>query len=307
MGDGGPGEVADGSGYRSRLPDDRREAEARFDALVREHRFEIAVVFPLVGAVLLLASAEGLFDVTVALGPIALSPAPLAFNPWLVLSGVLVMRAPLLAGTFPLLDRRATAGVLALCGYAYAVEYVGIRTGVPYGEFYYGVDLGPTVGGVPLGLPVFFLPLVLNAYLLCLLLLGRRAERTPLRLASVIAVVLLMDVVLDPGAVALGFWVYPDGGAFYGVPLSNYAGWVVSATVTVFVVDAAFDRAALRTRLEHCEFMLDDLVSFVILWGGINVFYGNWLPAVVAAGLGVGLLWTERFDANLLRSVGVGR
>jgi putative membrane protein len=217
------------------------------------------------------------------------------------------MRAPLLAGAFPLLDRRATVGVLALCGYAYAIEYVGIRTGVPYGEFYYGVDLGPTFGGVPLGLPVFFLPLVLNAYLLCLLLLGRRADSTPLRVASVIAAVLLMDVVLDPGAVALGFWVYPNGGAFYGVPLSNYAGWVVSATVTVLVMDRAFDQAALRRRLERCEFMLDDLVSFVILWGGVNAVYGNWVPALVAAGFGVGLLRTERFDAGLLRRVGVGR
>ncbi|MFC4357187.1 bisanhydrobacterioruberin hydratase [Halobium salinum] len=292
------GETSSGrslGGLRERLPSDRFEAERLADDLVREHRFEIAVVFPLVGAVLLLASAEGLL------------PEPLAFNPWLVLSGVLVMRSPLLAGVFPLMTRRATAGVLALCGYAYAVEYVGIQTGFPYGEFYYGVDLGPTVGGVPLGLPVFFLPLVMNAYLLCLLLLGPSADSRARRLVSVILVVLLMDVVLDPGAVALGFWVYPNGGAFYGVPLSNYAGWVVSATLTVFVMDAAFDHAALRARLERCAFMLDDLVSFVILWGGVNAVYGNWIPVLVAVGLGAGLLRTERFDADLLGAVGVGR
>jgi putative membrane protein len=269
-------------------PEDRQGWEAALDHVVRENRFTIAVVFPVVGAAMLLASAEGLL------------PDPLAFNPLLVLMGVLVMRSPLVVGVAPVVDRRALLGVLGLAGYAYAIEFVGILTGVPYGEFEYGVALGPMLGGVPLALPVFFLPLVVNAYLLCLLLLGGRAARTATRLLAVIGLVLAMDVVLDPGAVALGFWLYPNGGAFYGVPLSNYAGWVLSATVSVAVVDATFDREALHARLGACEFALDDMVSFVLLWGGVNAFYGNWLPAAVAAVIGVGLLRTDRFDASLL-------
>jgi putative membrane protein len=275
-----------------RLPETREEWERRLDRLVRENRFTISVFFPLNGAVLLVASAEGLL------------PAPLAFNAFLILLGTVVMRSPLIVGVFPATGRRAATGVGLLTLYAYAIEYVGIQTGLPYGEFFYGIDLGPTVAGVPVGLPVFFIPLVMNSYLLCLLLLGDRAEHRGVRLASVIAAVLAMDVVLDPGAVGLGFWVYPNGGAFYGVPLSNYAGWVLSATVAVVVLDWAYDRRLLRARLDSCEFMLDDLVSFVILWGGINAWFGNWLPVVVAALFGVGLLKTERFDSRLFR---VGR
>lgn len=273
----------------ARLPRSRAEFEAAFDRLIRRNRVTVAVVFPVVGAALLLASAEGWL------------PPPLAFHPALVLFGTLVMRSPLLAGVAPLFDRRATAGVLALAAYAYLIEYVGVSTGVPYGEFRYGVELGPTVVGVPVGLPVFFVPLAMNAYLLCLLLLGRRAERTGLRLAAVAATVVGLDGVLDPGAVALGFWVYPDGGAFYGVPASNYAGWVLSAAVAVVVLDAAFDRRELRARLDRCEFMLDDMVSFVLLWGVVNARFGNWLPVAGAALLGVGLLRTDRFDAGLRR------
>ncbi|WP_380678195.1 bisanhydrobacterioruberin hydratase [Salinigranum sp. GCM10025319] len=269
---------------------DRRTLEARFDRLVRENRFTISVFFPLNGAVLLVASAEGLL------------PPPLAFNPLLILLGTLVMRSPLVAGVLPLIGRKAAAALGALVAYSYAIEYVGVHTGVPYGDFYYGVDLGPTVGGVPLGLPVFFIPLVMNAYLLVSLLLGERARSRPLRLASVVAAVLAMDLVLDPGAVALGFWVYPDGGLYYGVPLSNYAGWVLSATVAVVALDVAFSWESLLDRLATTEFMLDDLVSFVILWGGINAWFGNWLPVLVAAGFGLGLVRTERFDSRLLRS-----
>jgi putative membrane protein len=245
------------------------------------------------GAVLLVASA------------MAWLPDPLAFNAFLILLGTLVMRSPLIVGLLPLVTRREALAVGALTGYAYVIEYTGITTGWPYGWFFYGVDLGPTVAGVPIGLPVFFIPLVMNAYLLCLLLLGDRARNTPVRLGAVIATVLAMDVVLDPGAVSLGFWEYYRLGEgallFYGVPLSNYAGWVISATIAVVLLDWGFDRNALLERLSGTEFMLDDLVSFVILWGGINAWFGNWIPVVVAGLFGVGLLRTDRFDSRLLR------
>jgi len=275
------------SGSRWSLPQDRETATARLDALVREHRFTIAVVFPLVGAVTLLASAEGLL------------PPPLAFNPFFVLFGTLVMRLPLVAGVAPLLDRKATLAIVALTAYSYGIELVGVRTGWPYGEFSYGVDLGPMLfGEVPLGLPVFFFPLVLNAYLLVLLLLGERAESTLPRLLATLSTVMLVDLVLDPGAVAIGFWEY-EVGAFYGVPWSNYRGWILSGTVAVLLFDLGFDCAGLRQRLTECEFMLDDLVSFVLLWGGINLFYTNWIPVGLAALLGGGLLKTDRFDFDL--------
>ena len=263
---------------------DRERVERRLDALVDRNRFTIAVVFPVTGAALLLASAWGWL------------PAPLSFNPLLILVGVCVMRLPLVAGLAPLFDRRAALGVALVTLYAYAVEFVGVTTDQPYGPFEYGVSLGPMVEGVPVGLPVFFLPLVLNSYLLYLLLLGDRARAWWVRLPVVVATVVAVDVVLDPGAVALGFWQYFGETAFYGVPLSNFRGWVLSAAVAVVVFDWAFDREALLARLDSCPFMLDDMVSFVVLWGGVNAAFGNWIPVVVAAAFGAGLVVTDRFD-----------
>ncbi|WP_435195005.1 bisanhydrobacterioruberin hydratase [Natronomonas sp. EA1] len=266
------------------LPESRADFERELDAFVEEHRFTIAVVFPVLGAILLTASAEALLG-------------PLSFNPWLIVSGTLVMRLPLIAGVLPEIGRRAAVALGLLTGYAYGIEYLGVKTGWPYGFFEYGVDLGPMLlDTVPVGLPIFFFPLVVNAYLLCLLLLGTRAESAPIRLLSVIALVLVIDFVLDPGAVALGFWAYEGGGAYYGVPWSNYQGWVLSATVAVLALDWGFSRAGLRARLDRCRFMLDDLVSFVILWGSINAYFGNWIPVALAALIGVGLWRTERFD-----------
>jgi len=163
------------------------------------------------------------------------------------------------------------------------------------------------VAGIPAALPLFFLPLVLNAYLLCLLVVGETARRAVFRVPLVAAAVVGMDLVLDPGAVAVGFWTYAAGGAYYGVPLSNYAGWVLSAAIAVVLVDLAFDRAALRARLETCPFLLDDLVSFVLLWGVINAYFGNWLAVAVAAAFGGGLLRARRFDFAVRTPAGTGR
>ncbi len=262
----------------------RATAQRRLETIVRENRFTIAVFFPIVGAVTLVASAEGLL------------PEPLAYNPLLILFGTMVMRSPLIVGLLPRIGWWALGWLGLLTAYTYAIEIVGVRTDWPYGAFEYTIQLGPMLfGEVPLALPLFFIPLVLNAYLLTLLVLGDWADNPIVRLTTAIAAVVGIDLVLDPAAVAIGFWAF-ESGVYYGVPVSNYVGWLISGTVAVILVDLAFDRAALRARVRDCEFILDDLVSFVLLWGSINVLYGNWLAAGVAGAFCLGLLSTGRYD-----------
>lgn len=261
---------------------DRRALETWLEDLVRENRFTIAVVFPTVGAVLLTASAAGVI------------PEVLSFNPYLILAGTLVMRLPLVAGLAPLIDRRATIAVVALTAYTYGIEFVGVTTGLPYGEFEYLIDLGPMLAdAVPLGLPVFFFPLVVNAYLLVLLL---GPHRPIPRVILTAATVITLDLILDPAAVSLGFWMYTDGGIYYGVPTQNYLGWVLSAIVAVILLEAGFPTEPLRRRLETCVFILDDMISFVILWGVINAYYGNVVPVALAIGVFALLRAADRFD-----------
>ena len=266
----------------------RAVVQRRLEALIRENRFTIAVVFPVIGAVTLVASAEGLL------------PPLLSYNPLLILFGTLVMRSPLVVALLPELDRRALVPLVILTTYTYAIELVGVQTGWPYGTFEYGISLGPMLGGeIPLALPLFFVPLVLNGYLLTLLALGDRATRIVPRVLAAVAAVLAIDLVLDPAAVAIGFWSYVPPGGYYGVPASNYWGWLLSGAIAVVLVDIAFDRAAVRERVRTCEFALDDLVSFVLLWGTINALYGQWLAAGVAGLFCLVLFRTERYDLSI--------
>ncbi len=272
----------------SRAVSDRRAFESVLDQLVTENRFTIAVIFPLVGAVTLLASAEGLL------------PSVLEFNPYFVLFGVFVMRLPLVSGILPLIGRRAATALGLLFVYTYAIEYIGATTGFPYGEFSYEVSLGPMLlDTIPLALPLFFVPLVINSYLLCLLLLGDRADPLAVRIPVIAATVVAVDLVLDPAAVALGFWEFADGG-YYGVPPSNYAGWVLSATVATILIDIAFSRQTLLERVERCPYILDDMVSFVLLWGAVNAFYGAWIPVAIAVAFAGALIRLDRFDFDVL-------
>jgi bisanhydrobacterioruberin hydratase len=268
----------------------RADVQRRLERIIRENRFTIAVVFPFIGAVTLIASAEGLL------------PEPLAYNPLLILFGTAVMRSPLLVGLLPRIGWWALGCLGVLTAYTYAIEVVGVRTDWPYGAFEYTIQLGPMLfGEVPLALPLFFIPLVLNAYLLTLLILGDWADSAVVRVPVAIAAVVAIDLVLDPAAVAIGFWAF-DAGGYYGVPVSNYVGWVISGTVAVVLVDLAFDRAALLERVRSCVFILDDLVSFVLLWGTVNLLYGNWIAAGVAGLFCVGLFRTDRYDFEMIRT-----
>ena len=249
-------------------------ARSRLETLIRENRFTIAVVFPTIGAITLVLSSESVL------------PDILAFNALLLLFGTLVMRSPLLVGAAPVLTKGGLVLVGLMCLYTYAIEIIGVATGMPYGEFAYGVELGPMLFGVPLALPLFFIPLVANAYLLTLLVFPSWSSIRYFRIFMALIFVLGIDFVLDPAAVAIGFWSYDGGGWYYGVPASNYAGWVLSGTIVLVLLDFAIDLEAVRTRLDECEFFLDDFVSFTLLWGVINLIYVQWVPVILAvAGL----------------------
>jgi putative membrane protein len=261
-----------------------KEKYIKLQEFVKENRFTISVIFPLVGAFLFLASFEQLL------------PGYLSYNAFMIFMGTMVMRLPLIAGLKPLADRKLLVGIGVLTLYSYLVEFIGVETGFPYGSFSYGIDLGPMLfGKIPLGLPVFFIPLVLNSYILALLLFPEKTRKMFYRVPLVIGLVLLIDLILDPAAVAINFWNY-GGGVYYGVLVSNYLGWIVSASVAVTVLNFSFDHEKLRTRIDECSFILDDMVSFVFLWGITNLYFQNSIPVILSGILVYGLIKTERFN-----------
>ncbi|MDY7082543.1 MAG: carotenoid biosynthesis protein, partial [Halobacteria archaeon] len=84
---------------------------------------------------------------------------------------------------------------------------------------------------VPATLPIFWVPILVNSLLLAAVFVYPRVKSVVVTAAAGAGFVVLLDIVLDPGAVALGFWSWENPGVFYGVPLVNFAGWALSASV----------------------------------------------------------------------------
>lgn len=167
--------------------------------------------------------------------------------------------------------RRAALALLVLSVFGYAIEGFGVATGIPYGTFFYGEALGPKLFGLaPYILPVSYVPLVIGAVAATG---GRSILSWTLKSALLLV---LLDGVLDPGAASLGFWVWPDGGPYYGVPASNYLGWLLSGAVASFLFLTAG-----RWSGPPLPGLLDSAVVAVGFWTGVAVFSSLSVPALL--------------------------
>ena len=186
--------------------------------------------------------------------------------------------------------KTALVSLLALSAFGYAIETTGVVTGFPYGPFYYGDSLGPKVAGlIPYLLPLSWAPLVLGAVAATAPpASSRRPPRRVLHILSAAILLALVDGVLDPGAASLGFWVWPEGGGYYGVPLTNYLGWLLSSAVAAALLLALRRRRWGRSAPPPA--MLDSLLIAVAFWTGVAVFSGLLVPALLGAGLYLYLL-----------------
>jgi putative membrane protein len=156
-------------------------------------------------------------------GTMAMRPYVIAF-----------LAAYLLVASRDLGLRRALAWLAWGFGVAVIAEYSSTRGGFPFGLYHYtGHTMGRElfVSNVPAFSPLSFPFLAYASWCVVRWVRGRPRDLTTLAAAGV--VMMVMDVVVDPLAVVGHRWFlgdlffYPDGGLYLGVPLSNFAGWVL--------------------------------------------------------------------------------
>jgi putative membrane protein len=144
------------------------------------------------------------------------------------------------------LGGRLTTLFFALsAGISWALEEAGVATGLVYGGYHYTEYLGPKLGHVPLLIPLAWFMMIYPSYVVANLLVGRHpigtipGPRALVVAAGVSAVVMTAwDLVMDPilSASTVHAWVWESGGAYFGVPVQNFVGWLV----TTFTVYAAY-------------------------------------------------------------------
>jgi uncharacterized membrane protein len=134
---------------------------------------------------------------------------------------------------------RGIAVFMVFClGVGNAFENLSIATGFPFGHYYFTDLMGPRLFRVPVLLGLAYVGMGYLSWTLARVilretrrpLLGLRVWMLPL-LASFIMVA--WDLSMDPiWSTMLRGWIWLDGGAYFGVPVSNFLGWCL--TVYVF-------------------------------------------------------------------------
>jgi putative membrane protein len=207
------------------------------------------------------------------------------------------LAAFLLAGRRDLGWRRTLLFGAVVWPLAWLAEFSSTRVGIPFGLYRYtAITRGQElyIADVPFMDSLSFVFLAYAAF--CL------ARTQPCRSRAGLAVLsgflmMMLDVVIDPIAVLGERWFlgrifyYPEGGAYFGVPLSNFAGWWIVGTAGVGVFlwlagDATGRRPGAGVGLYYA------VLAFNL---AITAWLGEWMLLICGAAgqgvVGVALRW----------------
>jgi len=122
---------------------------------------------------------------------------------------------------------RTAATFLVIFVGGYLVEYIGVHTGVLFGNYEYGTNMGPKIQGIPMVIGVNWFCVVLSSSALLYSL------RLNIIFKAILAGALctLMDFLLEPVAIKLNFWDWEN----HIIPLWNYMCWFGFSTFFSFV------------------------------------------------------------------------
>jgi len=128
--------------------------------------------------------------------------------------------------------------LLAIClAITFAVENIGVATGFPFGHYHFEVGSNLIhVGAIPIIVGPLWFGMGYISWNVAGTLLGgaeRRLKGNIARVALPVVAAFVMtqwDVVMDPPEATISkAWIWHDGGAHFGVPLSNYLGWLLTS------------------------------------------------------------------------------
>ena len=124
---------------------------------------------------------------------------------------------------------RTVRTVFVVMLFAWAIEWIGSTTGLPFGRYHYTDELIPQLMHVPLAIPLAWLMMLPPAWAIAASISGRwRGWRFVLLSAAAFTA---WDFFLDPQMVDWGFWVWDQPGGYFGIPWINFGGWLLSAAL----------------------------------------------------------------------------
>jgi len=148
-------------------------------------------------------------------------------------------------------------GILMFFGLSLAVatlfESLSLRTGFPFGNYHFTALMGPKLFDLPILLALAYVGMGYLAWIVASAILGcwnQSPAGKNIFLLPLVASILMTswDVVMDPVWADLDHgWVWHNGGPYFGVPISNYVGWLLN-TYVFYQLFAWFMRKVVPSR-----------------------------------------------------------
>jgi uncharacterized membrane protein len=164
---------------------------------------------------------------------------------------------------------------------AFIIEYIGVRSGYPFGRYSYTNTLSPAVSGVPIAITLSWFSLSVNSFLLSKFLLF---ESKNIYIILVSAFIILgVDLLLEPFASSVnGYWLWAGG----TIPFQNYVSWFIAGLLFSYILN----RLVIwnRTVFENINFITIPaiLISVNILqFAVVNVVSGYILTSLTGLAL----------------------
>ena len=105
---------------------------------------------------------------------------------------------------------------------SFFIEYAGVNTGYPFGNYIYSDILVPQLFGVPIAIAFAWFSVTVSAYLITIDLYGKAGIFTIALISS--ALIFSTDILLEPFASFVnGFWLWNSG----KIPFQNFISWLV--------------------------------------------------------------------------------
>jgi putative membrane protein len=179
------------------------------------------------------------------------------------------------------------------------LENTSILTGFPFGHYHY--TSSPRLFLVPLFIGPSYFATAYLAWMVAVVLIGdvRRGGSWFTTVAVPViasAVMVMWDLTFDPTASTIKqFWIWEQGGGYFGVPLTNYVGWFFTVYVflQLFALFLRFRRADADSLPLPASYYAQAVISYGVV--GLTavlsylVFTGNTVVTDAA-----GVAWQTR-------------
>jgi len=197
---------------------------------------------------------------------------------------------------------RSVVAALAIVVVTFLMEIVGSKTGFPFGEYDYTGALTPQLFGVPIIVAFAWAGITLTVHgALRDMRIGRGSvdsgwQRNVGRVALMACAITAWDAFLDPQMVGEGYWQWqPASPAYRGIPLVNYLGWLLTASITSAIAVAVCgrpnnDRASELPRITYATLAVLSTIGFAVFFDDMVVAVGGG----VAMGIFVWLSYASR-------------